>query len=168
MPEPLTALFDHPDTASRALALLAAQGVVGAQVASPAPYPVVNQTGHPGPWRVLPWIATLGGLSGFTGAAVLQVYTSQHLGLVVGGKPIVAWPAFGVVMFELTMLFAGASTFVALVILSARARRRMSAAARAQVTSERILVVVPAEGLPAGRREAVAAALRGLAVEVTP
>jgi hypothetical protein len=167
MPEPLVALFDHPDAAEKALRLLSAQGVKGAQVASPAPYPVVNQTGHPGPWRALGWIATVGALTGLSVAASLQVLTSQHLGLVVGGKPIVAWPAFGVVMFELTMLFAGASTFVALVILSARARRRMPAAATARVTSERIVVVVPAAGLPAGRREAVAAALRTLAVEVT-
>jgi hypothetical protein len=166
MPEPLLALFDHPDAAEKALRLLAAQGVKGAQVASPAPYPVVNQTGHPGPWRALGWIATIGGLTGLSCAAALQVMTSEHLGLVVGGKPIVAWPAFGVVMFELTMLFAGASNFTALVILSAVARRRVARTARELVSSERIVVVVPDGAVAAGRREAVAAALRGVALEV--
>jgi Protein of unknown function (DUF3341) len=166
MPEPLVALFDDPDRAERALALLQGQGVIGAQVASPAPYPVVNQTGHPGPWRALGWVATIGGLTGLACAAALQVFTSQHLGLVVGGKPIVAWPAFGVVMFELTMLFAGAANFTALVIFSALARRRVARSARDLVGTDRIVVVVPEGAVPPGRREALRSALAALAVEV--
>ena len=166
MSDELVAVFTDPDAAARALQALAARRVAGARIASPAPYPAIHLTGQPGPWRALAPIALVGGLSGLIGAAVLQVVTSEHLGLVVGGKPIVAWPAFGVVMFELTMLFAGASNFTALVILSALARRRMSQAARDLVSSERIVVVVPDGAVTGERREAARAALADLALEV--
>ena len=47
---------------------------------------------------------------------------------MVGGKPILAWTAFGVIMFELTMLFAGVANFLALVLLSAATRRGVALA----------------------------------------
>ena len=78
----------------------------------------------------------------------------------MGGKPILAWPAFGVIMFELTMLFAGAANFLALVLLSAAARRRVAQVARAAVNSEQIAVVVPAERLEGPRGAAVRRALQ--------
>jgi hypothetical protein len=166
MPEPLVAVFADPDEAARALTALQAAQVVGARVASPAPFPAVHLTGLPGPWRVLGKVALFGGLTGLSVAAALQAITSQSLGLVVGGKPILAWPAFGVIMFELTMLFAGASNFAALVILSALARRRVPRAARDLVDSQRIVVVVPADQLEGARGVAVRQALG--AAEVRP
>jgi Protein of unknown function (DUF3341) len=168
MAEDVVAIFSDPDAASGALRSLREQGVEDARIASPAPYPVVNQTGHPGPWRVLGWIAFGGGLTGFLVAASLQAVTSLRLGLVVGGKPILSWPAFGVVMFELTMLFAGVANFSVLVLLMALSRRRLSRLARRQVSSERIVVVIPGGPLAAARREAVRTSLAALALEVLP
>jgi len=168
MADDVVAIFTDPDAASGALRSLRAQGVEDARIASPAPYPAVNETGHPGPWRALGWIALGGGLTGLVGAATLQALTSQRLGLIVGGKPILSWPAFGVVMFELTMLFAGVANFAALVILMAISRRRLSRQARQQVSSERIVMVVPGGLLAAERREAVRRALVALAPEVLP
>jgi hypothetical protein len=136
------AVFADPDAAARALAALRADGVPGARVASPAPYPAVNQTGHPGPWRALGWIALVGGLTGLGCAIALQVITSSHLDQVVGGKPPVSWTAFGVVMFELTMLFAGISTLLSLIVLAAITRRRVARRAREAVASERVVVIV--------------------------
>ena len=168
MPEPLVAIFADPDAAAAALRALQRADVAGARVASPAPFPAVHLTGLPGPWRLLGKVALIGGLSGLAGAAALQAITSQSLGIVVGGKPILAWPAFGVIMFELTMLFAGASTFLALVVLAALARRKVPAAARAQVDSHRIVVVVPGDQLDGARGVAVRAALAGASVEGRP
>jgi hypothetical protein len=168
MPEPLVALFDDPDAAARALTALAAAEVRGARVVSAAPFPAVHLTGLPGPWRVLTKVAIIGGLTGLSAAAALQAITSESLGLVVGGKPILAWPAFSVIMFELTMLFAGASNFLALVILSALARRKVARQARAQMDSERIVVVVPADQLEGQRLAVVRTALAGAVAEVRP
>jgi hypothetical protein len=130
-------------------------------VVSAAPFPAVNLTGRPGPWRVLGKVALFGGLTGLACAAALQAVTSVSLGLVVGGKPILAWPAFGVIMFELTMLFAGAANFMALVVLGALARRQLPRAARDLVDSEHLVVVVPGDQLDGARGAAVRQALAG-------
>jgi hypothetical protein len=65
------------------------------------------------------------------------------------------------------MLFAGIFNFSALVLLAALARRRVSARARGQVDTERIVVVVP--GVEAGGtcQALIRTALSG-AVEVRP
>jgi hypothetical protein len=165
MADQLIAVFADPDAASRALASLRDEGVTTARVASPAPYPAVEQTGHPGPWRVLGWVALAAGITGFCCAMALEVITSESLDQIVGGKPVVSWTAFGVVMFEMTMLFAGLSTFITLVVLAAITRRTVARRARDAVTSERIVVTVPLDGHSAERRAVITRSL-GEAVEV--
>lgn len=167
MREELVAVFADPDEALRAVQALRARGVSDAQVSSPAAYPVVHEVEHAGRAPALGRVALLGGLTGLACATALEVGTSKTLGLIVGGKPIVAWTAFGVVMFELTMLFAGVSNFIALVVFSALARRRMARAVRELVSSERIVVVVPVAGMDPSLRDAVRGVL-GLAVAEVP
>ncbi len=167
MPDDLVAVFAEPDAAASALRALREAGVPGARVVSPAPYPAVHLTGQPGAWRFLGTIALVGGLTGLGTATALQVITSRNLDMIVGGKPPVSWPAFGVVMFELTMLFAGIFNFSALALLSALARRRVPAQARARVETERIVVVVPAAEAGGPRQALIRTTLQG-AVEVTP
>ncbi|HSQ62248.1 MAG TPA: quinol:electron acceptor oxidoreductase subunit ActD [Polyangiaceae bacterium] len=164
-PDDVIAVFADPDAAEQALVALRDEGVAGARVASPAPFPAVHRTGHPGPWRALGWIALIGGLTGLSSAAAFQVASMESMNMIVGGKPIVSWTAFGVIMFELTLLFAGVSNFSALVILSAFTRRRLPKRARKEVTSERIVVVVPLGGVPDERRNAIKRSLSD-AVEV--
>jgi hypothetical protein len=161
MPEPLVTIFSDPDAAATALQRLRDADVDDARVVSSAPFPAVHLTGRPGPWPVLGKVALIGGITGFVSAALLQALTSRSLGLVVGGKPILSWPAFGVIMFELTMLFAGVTNFVALVVLGALAGRRVPPGARAMANSEQIVVVVPGERLEGARAEAVRSALEG-------
>jgi hypothetical protein len=75
----------------------------------------------------LPYVTFLFGLIGVISAFLLQYLTSATSAYVpglsdfytlrgwplnVGGKPLNSWPAFVPVMFELTILFAGISTFV--------------------------------------------------------
>ena len=168
MPEELVAVFADPDDALRAVQTLRDQGVANAQVSSPAAYPVVHEVEHTGHSRALGWVALLGGLTGLASATALEVGTSKALGLVVGGKPIVAWTAFGVVMFELTMLFAGVSNFLALIVFSALTRRKVARAVRDLVSSERIVVVVPLAGMDASLRNAARGVLGGAVTELSP
>jgi hypothetical protein len=167
MRDDLVAVFADPDGAARALQALHADSMTTARVVSPAPFPAVHQTGRPGPWRVLAWIALVGGLTGLGCATALQVVTSRSMDLIVGGKPILSWTAFGVVMFELTMLFAGLANFAALVVLSAFTRRTVPRPARRQVAADRLVVVVPLEGCSEEREVAIRRLLSG-AVEVRP
>jgi hypothetical protein len=167
MRDDLVAIFADPDSAARALRALHEEQVTTARVVSAAPFPVVHETGRPGPWRALGWIALVGGLTGLSCAMALEVVTSRSMDLIVGGKPVVSWTAFGVVMFELTMLFAGLSNFTALIVLSAFTRRTVSRRARREVTTDRLVVVVPLEGCNADREAAIRRSLSG-AVEVRP
>lgn len=165
MREDLVAVFADPDAAERALAALGSERVTNVRVASPAPFPIVEQTGHPGPWRILGWVTLVAAFTGLGCAIALELITSQKMDQIVGGKPVVSWTAFGVVMFELTMLFAGVATFFTLVVLAAVARRRVAKRARAAVTSDRIAVIIPLDGGNADRREAITRCIAG-AVEV--
>jgi Protein of unknown function (DUF3341) len=167
MRDQLIAVFADPDTASDALTALAGEGVTRARIASPAPFPVVEQTGHPGPWRVLGWVALAAGLTGLACAIALEVVTSKSMGQIVGGKPVVSWTAFGIVMFEMTMLFAGLATFVTTIVLAAITRRQVARRARDAVTSERIVVTIPLDGANADHREAITRCVSA-AVEVLP
>jgi len=167
MSEELIAVFADPDAASHALTALAGEGVTGARIASPAPFPAVEETGRPGPWRALGWVALVAGLTGLACAMALEVVTSKSMGQIVGGKPVVSWTAFGVVMFEMTMLFAGMATFVATIVLAAITRRQVSRRARAAVTADRIVVTIPIDGANADHRDAIKRCVSA-AVEVLP
>lgn len=65
----------------------------------------------------IPWVTLILGMSGTATAFGMQYWMSAvdwpH---IIGGKPFNSWPAFVPIMFELTVLFAGISTFVALLI----------------------------------------------------
>jgi molybdopterin-containing oxidoreductase family membrane subunit len=50
-----------------------------------------------------------GGILGVISALTLTIGTSWEWNLVVGGKPIVSWPPFIVITFELMVLFGGIS-----------------------------------------------------------
>lgn len=52
------------------------------------------------------WLAVIGGFVGFFGTLALQVLTNLDYPINVGGRPIMAWPAFVVVDFELMILCA--------------------------------------------------------------
>jgi len=51
----------------------------------------------------------LGGISGVLTGIAVTVGTSWEWNLIVGGKPVVSWPPFIIIMFELMILFGGLS-----------------------------------------------------------
>src|ERR1700761_4538733 len=52
------------------------------------------------------WLGLIGGISGGGFALLMQCYTNYDFPLNVGGRPLYAFSAFAVVMFELTILFS--------------------------------------------------------------
>ncbi len=80
------------------------------------PYPVHGLEAAQGIKRSpIPYVTFLAGITGCAAAFALQYWTSAvDWPLNVGGKPFNSWPAFVPVMFELTILFGGLSTFAAL------------------------------------------------------
>lgn len=56
------------------------------------------------------------GILGIASAIALTVGTSWEWNLVVGGKPIVSWPPFIIIMFELMVLFGGISAVLSFLV----------------------------------------------------
>lgn len=72
-----------------------------------SPYPIEEMPKAIGfESRRIGWLSFCGGLFGFFGALTVQLLTNFDYPINVGGRPILAWPAFVVVDFELMILFA--------------------------------------------------------------
>ncbi len=155
----LVAVFGDAGATDRAVSALEALGVTGLRVASPAPFGFLHRVHRRGRERFLGALVLVGALVGLATAISLQVGTSLVHPFVVGGKPILAWPAFGVVMFELTLLGAGVTNFLALALFGALGRRAFPVAAREAVAGDRFAVVVPAEAATVERQPAIRQAL---------
>lgn len=68
---------------------------------------------------VLPWIVLFGALSGLTLAILLQWWTNAHdYKWLISGKPLWSIPANVPIMFELTVLFGGITTFITMLALN--------------------------------------------------
>lgn len=60
----------------------------------------------------LPFTVLIGGITGAVAAYALQEYIAVwYYPLNVGGRPLNSWPAFIVITFEMTILFAAAAAF---------------------------------------------------------
>lgn len=72
-----------------------------------SPYPIEQMPGALGlKSHRMGWLSFAGGVFGFFGALAVQLLTNWDYPINVGGRPILAWPAFVVVDFELMVLFS--------------------------------------------------------------
>jgi mono/diheme cytochrome c family protein len=68
---------------------------------------------------ILPWIVLGAGLTGLTTAILLQWWTNAYdYPWLISGKPMWSIPANVPIMFELTVLFAGLTTLIAMLVLN--------------------------------------------------
>lgn len=100
------AMFDDPAKVVEAIYRVREEGY--ADYDSFSPYPIEDmadaQDVHHS-W--LPWIVFGGGLTGaLTGWALQFLTSTQVYPMNIGGRPFNSWPAFIVVIFECTILFA--------------------------------------------------------------
>jgi hypothetical protein len=69
----------------------------------------------------LPYVAFMAAGMGFTGGAMLQIWTHSFSWRInVGGKPFFAWPAYLPVTFETTILATGLITTATMFLLALR------------------------------------------------
>lgn len=69
------------------------------------------------PRSKIPWVTFFAGLTGAAIGFLFQAWTSAiDWPINIGGKPMVSWPAFIPVTFELTILIGGLSTAAALFV----------------------------------------------------
>ena len=67
---------------------------------------------------VLPWLIFGGGLFGGVGGFLMQVVANYHYPINIGGKPLVSWPSFMPITFELTVLLASFTAVIGMLALN--------------------------------------------------
>ena len=108
-------VFPHLDTATAAIRRLKDEGF-DLTVYSPTPRHEVEEAlgVKESPVRIF---TLVGAFTGTAAGTALATWASIDWPLIVGGKSIVALPAFSVIMFELTILLGALSTVAGLFIL---------------------------------------------------
>jgi hypothetical protein len=109
-------VFPHLDTATAAIRRLREEGYE-LTVYSPTPRHEVEEAlgVKESPVRIFTMV---GAFTGTAAGTALATYASLNWPLIVGGKEIVALPAFSVIMFELTILLGALSTVAGLFLLA--------------------------------------------------
>jgi hypothetical protein len=78
-----------------------------------SPYPIEDLDEIIGGHNPVPLITLLGGMTGALTAWTMQYYIAAiDYPTNIGGRPLYSWPAFIVITFELTVLFASLSAFL--------------------------------------------------------
>lgn len=70
----------------------------------------------------------LGGLTGFCAGWALTIGSALHYPLIVGGKPVLSIPPFGVLAYILTILFGAIATMVGFLVNARLPQLRLAAA----------------------------------------
>ncbi len=111
------------------------------------PYPVHGLEAAQGIKRSpIPYVTFIFGITGCGLAFLLQYWTSAvDWPINVGGKPFNSWPAFVPVMFEVTILLAGLSTFAALLFFC-RLPNFKKKAFDTSITRDRFALMIEAPG----------------------
>ena len=141
------ASFEHIDAACDTIRTLRAKGHKKLTVFYSHPnHELEEACGHrTSPVRLF---TLIGGLTGTTAAFAMQIWMNRDWPLLVGGKPIVAIPAFVVIGFELTVLVGSLSTLFGVFLLSLLMRNK-GVVYDGRFSDDRIGVFVPAGGADA-------------------
>lgn len=112
----LMAYFDAPEKLLAALRILKAQGYRRLEALTPNPVEGIEEV-LGGDGRI-PWIAFGLGVLGVGLGLFLQIYTTLDYPHNAGGKPLLGWPAFIPVTFELTILTITVGIFLFLLYIN--------------------------------------------------
>jgi hypothetical protein len=107
--------FADERACARCIERLRQMKTIAVRVFSPIPsHEIDHAIGKPkSPVRA---VVLAGGILGVLTAMAITIGTSWEWNLVVGGKPIVSWPPFIIIMFELMVLFGGISAVLSFMV----------------------------------------------------
>jgi hypothetical protein len=138
----ILAQFDTLGATKNAIERLRAEGHGDLDVYAPFPTPELEEAMGIVASPVRRW-ALIGGITGFTTAVMITGLTALAYPLVTQGKPILSWPAYFVIMFEMTILFTGLFGFLG-VLHHTRKPGRLTAQYRETFSVDRFGVYVRA------------------------
>ncbi len=162
----LMAYFDAPEKLLRALRVLREKGYRRLEALTPNPVEGVEAV--LGKDERIPWVAFALGVLGAGLGLFLQVYTTLDYPHNAGGKPLLGWPAYIPVTFELTILTITVGIFLYLLYVNGlplSAHPAVRARAYARVLLDEYGVFVYASD-PRFDLEATRGLLEGLGAEV--
>ena len=120
--ESIVAVFDSAEEALAAEAELLREGFSREAVTIMSNEPIDQDADSGRGQGHLGLCAIVGGVLGAVSAVLLTVMTTRRMGLVTGGMPLVTPWAFGIIVFELTMLGAILATLGRLIYEAGLAR----------------------------------------------
>jgi hypothetical protein len=141
--EHVVGVFGHIDTTADAVEQLKARGFRDMTVYTPIPVHEIEDVVERGrPLSKVRLFTLIGGLTGTATGFFLTIWSSLKWGLVVGGKPIASIPPFVIIAFELTILFGGLCTVLAVLLLGRLPRFRPSPGFDPRFTNDKFGVAV--------------------------
>jgi hypothetical protein len=156
-------VFAHVDTTLDAIRKLRAKGFSELTVYTPVPVEEIEEEIEKiRPLSNVRFFTLAGALTGTATGFFLTIWTSLKWELVTGGKAPVSFPPFIIIAFELTILFGGLATLVALLLLGKLPKTKPSATYDPRFTVDRFGVAV---ACPPETADQVRALLTGAGAE---
>jgi hypothetical protein len=110
--------FDNPTDLVNAAREAREKGYRRMEAYSPFPIEELSEVLHL-PKNRLPMIVLIGGIVGGLTGYLMQYYvTVWYFPINIGGRPLHSWPAYIIITFELTVLFASFAAFLGMLALN--------------------------------------------------
>ena len=156
-------VFAHVDTTLQAIRDLRARGFSDFTVYTPVPIEEIEEEMESvRPLSTVRLFSVVGGLLGTATAFFLTIWTSLKWELITGGKAPVSIPPFIIIAFELTILFTGLSTLLAVLVLGRLPQTKPSPTYDPRFSVDRFGVAV---ACPSDKAETVGAMLSSAGAE---
>lgn len=136
-------IFAHVDTTVQAIRELRAKGFADLTVYTPVPVEEIEEEiEHVRPLSKVRLFTVVGGVTGTATGFFLTIWSSLKWELITGGKAPVSIPPFVIIGFELTILFGGIATLIAVFLLGRLPKIRQSATYDPRFTLDRFGIAV--------------------------
>jgi molybdopterin-containing oxidoreductase family membrane subunit len=156
-------VFAHVDTTLDAIRKLKAKGFSELTVYTPVPVEEIEEEIEKvRPLSAVRLFTLLGALTGTATGFFLTIWSSLKWELVTGGKDPVSYPPFVIIAFELTILFGGLATVIAMLLLGKLPKTKPSLTYDPRFTLDRFGVAV---ACPPETAEQVRSLLTGAGAE---
>ena len=150
----LVSVYDLVSDTSNAVRSLNARGFDDLTTYSPAPFPELEEAEDPRPSNVRIF-TLLGGLVGVVTGFGIQIWMSMDWPIKIAGKNYAAIPPMWIIGFELTILFGGVLTVLALFALGGLYPRPLDKHYSPRFSAEEFGVVVECDERDVAEVEAV-------------
>jgi Alternative complex III, ActD subunit len=156
MSEPVEIIgaFTDDEHCAHGIRALRAANVKDLRAFAPFPSHLIEDAFERSKSRVRAFVLA-GGITGVITGLALTIGTSMEWNLVAGGKPIVSWPPYIIIMFELMILFGGISAVLSFLFNAQVPALEPASGYSSRFSEDRFGVVVTCDEADAARIETI-------------